>query len=404
MQNTVYISGFPKKKVIEEMKKRENFLPFALPFIDEKDIEEVTASLKSGWISSGPKKQEFEKRFKRFTGTKHAVAMNSCTAALHTALLAKGIGRGDEVITTPFTFCSTVNTIVHTGAKPVLVDIEPDTYCIDTKLIEDSITDRTKAIIPVHYGGQPCEMDSLIDICKKNDIFLLEDAAHALTSEYKGRKVGTLGDAAAFSFYATKNITTSDGGMLATDNDEIAKKARILSMHGINNGAWKRHDKKQPWYYDVEMPGFKYAMTDIQASLGLRQLEKLETMQNIRQKHIRMYKEAFEGLKEITIQGEREGTKHSRHLFVIRINKEHTNVSRQNFVKKMKDLNIGTSVHFIPIHYHPYYKKTLSYKEGDFPVTESVYEDVVSLPVYPSMTKDDTEYVIDAVYHIFEKQ
>ncbi len=382
------------------MTKREKYLPFAVPHIDEEDIKEVTKVLMSGWITSGPKKTEFEKKFSEYIGVRHAVAMNSCTAAMHTALIAKGIGKGDEVITTPFTFCSTVNVILHTGATPVLVDIDPKTYCIDPSLIEEKITKRTKAVIPVHYGGQPCNMDAVLDICKKHNLFCLEDAAHAVNAEYKGKKIGSFGDTAAFSFYATKNMTTSEGGMLSTNDDEIAEKARILSLHGLSRDAWKRYDKEGAWYYEVEYPGFKYNMTDIQASLGLSQLKKLEKLQKTRDMYVSIYTEAFKDLREVVTPVEVADTKNSWHLYPIRINGEYADISRNEFIKQLAKLNIGTSVHFIPIHYHPYYKKALPYKKGDFPVSEKVFETIVSLPLYPSMTVADVEYVIEAVRYV----
>jgi len=380
--------------------KRQKYLPFAVPHIDDKDIEEVTKALKSGWISSGPRKQEFEKRFSEYIGVRFAVAMNSCTAAMHTALVAKGIGEGDEVITTPFTFCSTVNVILHAGAKPVLVDIDPKTYCINPKLIEQAITEKTKAVIPVHYGGQPCDMDAILKICKEHNLFCLEDAAHAVNAEYKGKKIGSFGDAAAFSFYATKNLTTSEGGMLVTNDEQLYEKASILSLHGLNRDAWKRYDREGSWYYEVEYPGYKYNMTDIQAALGLSQLEKINWLQKIRDKYVLMCNEAFGSLKEIVTPIETQNTKNSWHLYPIRINSECARISRNKFIEELAKLNIGTSVHFIPIHYHPYYKTILPNKKGDFPAAEKVYEEIVSLPLYPSMKVEDVEYVIEAVKHV----
>jgi len=340
--------------------KRQKYLPFAVPHIDDKDIEEVTKALKSGWISSGPRKQEFEKRFSEYIGVRFAVAMNSCTAAMHTALVAKGIGEGDEVITTPFTFCSTVNVILHAGAKPVLVDIDPKTYCINPKLIEQAITEKTKAVIPVHYGGQPCDMDAILKICKEHNLFCLEDAAHAVNAEYKGKKIGSFGDAAAFSFYATKNLTTSEGGMLVTNDEQLYEKASILSLHGLNRDAWKRYDREGSWYYEVEYPGYKYNMTDIQAALGLSQLEKINKLQKIRAKYVTMYNKAFGSLKEIVTPIEAPYARNSWHLYPIRINSKRARISRNKFIEELAKLNVGTSVHFIPIYYHPYYK-TIAY-------------------------------------------
>ena len=384
------------------MEKRKEFMPFYKPMIGDDEINKVSGVLRSGWLSTGPMKTQFEKEMAEFFGARNCVGMNSCTAALHTALIAKGIGKGDEVITTPFTFCATANVIMHVQAKPVLIDIDPISLCIDPAQIQKNITQNTKALIPVHYGGHPCDMDKLYNICKKFGLFLLEDAAHAIGAEYKGKKIGSFGDASAFSFYATKNLTTSEGGMLVTNDDDLAQKARIISLHGMNHNAWKRYAQGSSWYYEVEMPGYKYNMTDIQAAIGLAQLERFLYMQKIRKKFADMYDEGFNNLEELILHNESADTLHARHLYTIRVKKD-AGLNRDHIIKKLNELNIGTSVHFIPIHYHPYYKKMLSYKRGDFPITESVFENIISLPLYPSMTKEDVEYVIKAVCHIIKE-
>lgn len=382
---------------------REEFLPYAVPLIEEDDINEVVDSLKSGWLAKGKKTIEFEKRFAEYVGVKHAIAMNSCTAALHISLLAGGIGAGDEVITTPMTFAASANTIIHTGAKPVFVDVDPVTGCIDPDRIEEKINEKTKAIVPVHYGGQACDMDRIMDIAKRHNLYVSEDAAHAVYSTYKGKPIGGIGDAASFSFYATKNLVTGEGGMLTTNNDEIADKARVLSCHGMSKNAWNRYGKGGSWYYEILNPGYKYNMFDIQAALGLRQLDKLERMQSIREKYARMYNDAFMNMPEITTPVEVPGNRHPWHLYVIQVNDELLKINRDEFINELTKENIGTSVHFIPVHLHPYYRETYGYKKGDFPVAESMFERIISLPLYPKMKKQDVEDVIDAVRGIVER-
>ncbi len=380
--------------------KRDTFLPYALPMLEDEEINEVVNSIRSNWISKGPKTIEFEKKFAQYVGAKHAVATNSCTAALHIALVTKGISIGDEVITTPMTFASTANTIVHTGAKPIFVDIDPVTYNIDVNKIEDKITNRTKAIIPVHYAGQSCDMDKILEIAKKYDLFVLEDAAHAVYTKYKDKMIGSIGDATAFSFYVTKNLCTAEGGMLTTNDDEFAKKARTISLHGMNKAAWNRYGKGNAWYYEILYPGFKYNMTDIQAAMGLHQLKKLENMQRIREEYVAMYNDSFKEMEEIIEPKVIAKNRHAWHLYVIQINDQLLTIDRNKFIEELANANIGTSVHFIPVHLHPYYKETYGYKKGDYPVAESIYERIVSLPLYPKMLKQDVEDVINAVKHI----
>lgn len=380
--------------------KRESFLPYALPMFDDKEINEVADTIKSNWVSRGPKTLEFEKRFSEYVGAKHAVAMNSCTAALHTALTGKGIGAGDEVITSPLTFAATANVVVHTGATPVFADIDPHTYNIDTNKIEDKVTERTKAIIPVHFSGQACEMDRILEIARKYDLFVLEDAAHAIHAKYKGRMVGSISHATAFSFYATKNLSTGEGGMLTTDDDDLADRARIISLHGMSRNAWKRYEKAGSWYYEILYPGFKYNMTDIQASLGLHQLDKLEDMQKTREEYAEIYNSAFQDVEEIIRPEIVPENRHAWHLYVIQVNDSLLSIDRDQFIEELSKANIGTSVHFIPVHLHPYYREKYGYKEGDFPDAERAYKRMVSLPLYPKMTRQDVEDVANAVKSI----
>lgn len=380
--------------------KREQFLPYALPLIEDDDIQAVVDSLKSNWISKGPKTMEFEKRFAEYVGVKHAIALNSCTAGLHLALVAAEIGPGDEVITTAMTFAASANVIVHCGATPVLVDIDPKTMNIDPAKIEEKITPRTKAIIPVHLAGLPCEMDEIMAIAKRHNLFVLEDAAHATYTMYKDKMIGTIGNAAAFSFYATKNLATGEGGMLTTNDDALADKMRVLSLHGMSRNAWNRFSEKGSWYYEIEYPGYKYNMTDIQAAMGLTQLAKLQSMEDRREVIWQRYNEAFSALPELEIPTERDYARHARHLYILRLNLDKLKIDRAEFIELLKEENIGTSVHYIPLPYHPYYRDTFGYKPGDFPMTEAVFERILSLPLYPRMSDEDVCDVIDAVTRV----
>lgn len=381
-------------------KKRESFLPYSLPLLDDKDINEVAETLKSGWVAKGPRTIAFEKRFAEYTGAKYAIAMNSATAALHTALIAGGIKPGDEVITTPMTFAATANTIIHAGATPVFVDIDPKTFMINADKIEEKITDKTGAIVPVHYMGHACDMDKIRELAKKYNLFVSEDSAHAIDTFYKGDIIGKKGDCACFSFYATKNICTGEGGMLTTNREDIAEKARIISSHGMSKTAWNRYGKAGSWRYDIEYPGYKYNMFDIQAALGMTQMDKLSGMQARRKEIVKAYKEAFENLDAVTIPYEAEYTTHSWHLYVLRLNLDKLTIDRDRFRELMSEANIGTSVHFIPVHLMSYYADTFGYKEGDFPVTEDYFNRIISLPLYPKMTDQDVEDVIAAVTYI----
>ncbi len=390
--------------IMKEFQKRDAFIPYNVPDITDAEIQEVVDTLKSGWLAKGPRTVEFEKRFAEYVGAKHAVAVNSCTAALHVSLLTQDIGPGDEVITTPMTFASTASTILHTGATPVFADINYATGCIDPTEIEKKITPKTKAIVPVHYSGQVCDLDRIYEIADRHGLYVSEDAAHALWSRYKGRLIGNhLKGAASYSFYATKNLCTGEGGMLVTDNDEIAARARVLTSHGMSKNAWNRYAKGGTWKYDIVEPGFKYNMFDIQAAMGLRQLERLEDMQARRLKIAARYQEAFGQMDAIDLPEVPEYTTHSWHLYVIRVVPELLTIGRDEFIEELNARNVGTSVHFIPVHLMSAYRNRFGYKEGDFPNTEKHFDRIISLPLYPTMTEEETEYVIDAVADIIEK-
>ncbi|MCS7459896.1 DegT/DnrJ/EryC1/StrS family aminotransferase [Paenibacillus doosanensis] len=382
--------------------KRKEFLSYCLPDITSSEINEVINTLKSGWLAKGPKTIEFEKRFAEYVGSKYAIGMNSATAALHISLLAAGVGPGDEVITTPMTFAASANTIIHTGAKPVFVDVDPETGCIDPDEITKNITPLTKAIVPVHYAGQACDLDTIYEISEKNNLFVSEDAAHGLYTEYKGRMIGDCPKGTvSYSFYATKNLATGEGGMLVTDNEEIANKARVLITHGMSRNAWNRYAKGGSWMYDIQEPGYKYNMFDLQAALGLKQLERLSEMQERREEIAEIYNEAFKCLDGIEIPKISEyTTNHSWHLYIVKINGEHVNISRDQFITELANRNVGTSVHFIPLHLMSAYRDRYGYKLGDFPIAEKWFENIVSLPLYPTMTNSDVQYVIDAVKDI----
>jgi Predicted pyridoxal phosphate-dependent enzyme apparently involved in regulation of cell wall biogenesis len=384
-------------------KRRSEFLAYGVPLIEEDDIAAVVDSLRSNWITKGPKTQEFEKRFAEYVDAKYAVAVNSCTAGLHLALVAAGIGKGDEVITTAMTFASSANVIVHVGAKPVFIDINPVTMNIDVNKIREKITPRTKGIIPVHIAGHPVQLDEIMAIADEHHLFVLEDAAHAVYTQYKGKMIGSLGDATAFSFYATKNLATGEGGMVTTNDQALADKVRIMSAHGMSRNAWNRYTAAGSWYYEVLYPGYKDNMTDIQAALGLTQLGKLERMQGIRNKIAAHYNEEFGKMPEIEIPVELEYARHAWHLYIIKLNLDKLTIDRAQFIEELKEENIGTSVHFIPVPMHPYYKETYGYKQGDFPKAEVIYKRIISLPLYPKMSAQDTEDVINAVQRVVER-
>lgn len=378
------------------------FLPFSPPDITEQEIEAVVEVLRSGWITTGPKTKQFEQEFAAYLGAESALALSSCTAALHLALVMLGIGPGDEVITTPMTFCSSVNVIEHVGARPVLADIDPQTLTIDPARVAEAITPRTRAIMPVHYAGHPADMRPLLALAREHGLHVIEDAAHALPAYYEGQPVGTIGDFTAFSFYATKNLATAEGGMLTASAERI-EQARVLSLHGMSHDAWKRYDQGGSWYYEVLAPGFKYNMTDIQAALGLVQLRRLAHMQARRRQIVARYNEAFSEMEALQTPTERPNVSHAWHLYVLRLRSEHLTLDRAQFIQELAARHIGASVHFIPIHLHPYYRDKYGWRPEDYPIATAEYQRVVSLPLSPRLSDADVERVISAVLDIVNK-
>jgi dTDP-4-amino-4,6-dideoxygalactose transaminase len=375
---------------------RAAFLSFSPPFIGAEEIAEVVDTLRSDWITTGPKTHQFEAAFGRYVGTPAALAVFSATDAMQVGLAALGVQPGDEVITTAMTFCSTVHVIEHLGARPVLVDVEPDTLCIDPGAVERVISARTRGILPVHIYGHPCDMDPLLDLAASRGLFVLEDAAHALPARYKGRMIGTIGTATAFSFYATKNITTGEGGMLTGDPDLISR-ARMWSLHGMSRDAFNRYSAEGAWFYEVVLPGFKCNMTDIQASLGLQQLTKLPQFQVRRREVVRRYHAAFRELPALQVPVERPEVESAWHIYPLRLNLEALSIDRNRFIVELKARNIGASVHFIPIHVHPYYRDKYGLAPGDFPIAFANYQRLVSLPLHPRLSDGDVDDVIEAV-------
>jgi dTDP-4-amino-4,6-dideoxygalactose transaminase len=379
--------------------RRNGYLPFAPPLIGEEEIAEVVATLRSDWITTGPKVVRFEARFAAAVSASAALALNSCTAGLHTALVVSGIGPGDEVITTPLTFAATVNVIEHVGARPVLVDVEPATLTIDPVHIGAAITPRTRAIIPVHYAGHPAEMDPIHEMARAHHLLVLEDAAHAIPAAYRGHKIGSGPNPVSFSFYATKNLTTAEGGMLTGDPEFLAR-ARILSLHGLSRDAAKRYEAGGNWSYEVLAPGFKYNMTDIQAALGLWQLRKLGRFQERRREVVAAYHAAFEDDDALELPVERPWVEHAWHLYVLRLRPDALRIGRDSFIEELAARKIGSSVHFIPIHLHPYYRDRYGYHPRDFPVAYDSFRRMISLPLNPRLSDQDVADVIEAVRNV----
>lgn len=387
-----------------EFRVRDDWMAFCLPDISEEEVQAVSDTIRSGWWAKGPRTIEFEKQFAQYVGAKYCVGVNSCTAALHLALLTQGIGPGDEVITTPLTFASSANTILHVGATPVFADIDPDTGLIDPKEIEKKITEKTRAIVPVHYSGLAADLDAIGALCDKYSLFLSEDAAHAVETCYKGELIGHHPrGAVSYSFYATKNLACGEGGALVTDDPEIAEKARVLSTHGMSAGSWNRYGKGGSWRYDIEEPGYKYNMFDIQAGLAMTQLRRMDDMQKRRFEAVQVYEEAFRDVPQLCLQKTPEYCHHSRHLYILRIVPERLTISRDQFIEELKARNVGVSVHFIALHTMSAYAKRYGFKPEDFPKAYAFSESEISLPLYSTLGVENARYVADAVLDICKK-
>ncbi|MBW2605471.1 MAG: DegT/DnrJ/EryC1/StrS family aminotransferase [Deltaproteobacteria bacterium] len=389
----------PHKKLAIQGGKplRDQFLPFHRPFIGEEEIAEVTAALRSGWITTGPRTKAFEEKFRQYIGSPHAVGLNSCTAGLHLSLEAAGVAEGDEVITSPITFASTANVIVHQRATPVFVDVEPGTLNINSELIEQSITPRTKAIIPVHLAGHPCDMDEITKIAQQHGLTVIEDAAHALESEYRGKKIGTISPFTAFSFYATKNITTGEGGMLTVLDDEVEEKVRILSLHGISRDAWKRYSDEGYRHWEILYAGYKYNMFDLQAAVGLHQMDRIDQFRENRKKYVTRYNEAFKEILEVEPLRIKPDVKHAHHIYPILLNLNMLTADRDQIMNAIQAENIGIGIHFRAVHLHPFYRDKFGFQPGKLPIAEDASQRILSLPLYPSMSEEDLEDVISVV-------
>jgi len=382
------------------------FIPFHVPSIGEEEVRAVEATLRSGWLTTGPRTAQFEQEFAAYVGSPHGIAVNSCTAGLHVAFAALGIGRGDEVITTPLTFAATVHTILHVGARPVMADIGADGN-IDPEEIARAITPRTRAIVPVHFAGLPCEMNAIWALARKYGLFVVEDAAHAAGTHYQGRPIGgtsseqgeDASDAVSFSFYATKNMTTGEGGMITTPRESLDARMRMLSLHGMNRDAWKRYSERGNWYYEVVDAGFKYNLTDLQSALGIQQLRKLDSFIEIRARYAKIYNRVFQELEEVELPPDPPRVRHSWHLYVLRLNLNRLNIDRAVFLEELRRRGVGASVHFIPIPLHPFFAR-MPLAQRPCPCALHLYPRIVSLPLYPAMTEEQVHYVAAAVKDI----
>lgn len=378
-------------------RSKERFLVFGSPLIEEEEIREVVSCIESGWLGTGPKVSQFEADFKDYKHANHAVALSSCTAALHLSMLAADLKPGDEVITTALTFCATVNAIIHTGATPVLADVEPESMNIDPDQIERAITPRTRAILPVHFAGRPCNMDKIMNIATQNNLKVIEDCAHAIEAEYKGHKTGTFGDFGCFSFYVTKNIVTGEGGMVLAQQEEDAARIKVLALHGMTKDAWKRFGDEGYKHYHVVECGFKYNMMDLQAAIGIHQLRRIESYWQRRHKIWERYNEAFRGLPITLPRDPEPDTRHAHHLYTILIDEDQAGISRDDFLDHMTNENIGVGVHYLSIPEHPYYQKSFGWRPEDFPNAMRIGRQTVSLPLSAKVLDDDVDDVIKAV-------
>lgn len=382
------------------MKIRNEFLIFGAPRIEQPEIDEVLAVMESGWLGTGPRVAQFEQDFASYKGVKHVAALNSCSAALHLSILAAGIKPGDEVITTPMTFCATVNAIIHAGGVPVLADVDPLTMNIDPEQVRAKITSRTRAILPVHFAGRPCDMDSLCAIGEEHDLKIIEDCAHAIEAEYKGKKAGTIGDFGCFSFYVTKNIITGEGGMVLAKHEEDIARVKVLGLHGMSKDAWKRFSDEGYKHYQVVDCGFKYNMMDMQAAIGIHQLRRVDEYWERRAQIWQVYNQAFADLPIGLPVSPEPDTRHAYHLYTVLIDEARTGVSRDEFLNRMTENGIGVGVHYLSIPEHPYYQQTFGWKPEDWPNAMRIGRQTVSLPISAKLSGEDTEDVVQSLFKV----
>ena len=405
-RNTSPRSRGPKIKkgspngVLDPAVRRSEFLVFGAPQIQSPEIAAVLKVMETGWLGTGPRVAQFEEEFRKYKGAGFAVALNSCTAALHLSLLASGVKPGDEVITTPLTFCATVNAIIHAGAKPVLADVDPITLNIDPREIERRITPRTRAILPVHFAGRACRMDAIMKLARKHNLIVIEDCAHAIETTFQGQPVGTFGDFGCFSFYVTKNVVTGEGGMVLTRREPDAGQIKVLGLHGMSKDAWKRFSDEGYKHYQVVAPGFKYNMMDLAAAIGIEQLRRVEPNWRLRQKVWEAYNQAFSGLPIKTPAEPEPGNLHAFHLYTIQVNAKLAGITRDEFLTGMTKQNIGVGVHYQSIPEHPYYQQALGWKPADYPQAMKIGQEIVSLPISAKLTAKDIDDVIRAVKNL----
>ncbi|MCM0755427.1 DegT/DnrJ/EryC1/StrS family aminotransferase [Desulfovibrio aminophilus] len=379
------------------VRPKERFLIFGSPLILQEEVDEVVASMRSGWLGTGPKVARFQTDFAAYVGAPHAAALNSCTAALHLALVALDLKPGDEVITTPLTFCASVNAIIHAGATPVLADVDPRTMNIDPERVREKITPRTRAILPVHFAGRPCDMDALTALAREHGLFLVEDCAHAIETTWRGRHVGAFGDLGCFSFYATKNVATGEGGMVVSSDAERMARIKILGLHGMSADAWKRFGDEGYKHYFVVEAGFKYNMMDLQAAIGIHQLARVEGNLVRRRAVWEMYDKAFAGLPLGLPAPEEPETRHARHLYTVLVDKDRCGVSRDEFLTRMTREGIGVGVHYLSVPEHPYYQQRFGWRPEHWPEAMNIGRRTVSLPLSPKLSDADVADVVEAV-------